>query len=296
MSVADSPPTVRFRDANRTLELAQVRAVWRRRPFRPLLPTIVEEDYRRFAQAEWMHALDAALDRLGGRVVNLASREWEATKQVQLDAARRVGLAVPATLISNCKEDVLQFVQEHPEGVIYKSASNMRGRAFDTRRFDEIAYSALYSLGLAPSIFQEQIVGDADIRVTIVDDMVFSAQIHTATGRADVDSRLDLDVPYEPCALEESVRSSLTRLMRDLGLSYGAVDLKVRKDGSVVFLEVNPQGQFLFVEIKTGLPISLGLASCLAGEERPHCLDEYVAEEITRSSRIFEELTTGLSS
>jgi glutathione synthase/RimK-type ligase-like ATP-grasp enzyme len=52
--------------------------------------------------------------------------------------------------------------------------------------------------------------------------------------------------------------------MGELGLVFGTIDLKVADNGDHVFLEINPQGQFLYIEILTGLPISNALADFLA--------------------------------
>ena len=52
--------------------------------------------------------------------------------------------------------------------------------------------------------------------------------------------------------------------MRRLGLIYGAIDLRLTADGRYVFLEINPAGQFLYVEQQTGQPIAAALAARLA--------------------------------
>ena len=36
----------------------------------------------------------------------------------------------------------------------------------------------------------------------------------------------------------------------------GAVDMKISEEGEPVFLEINPQGQFLFVEGLTGMDLT----------------------------------------
>jgi glutathione synthase/RimK-type ligase-like ATP-grasp enzyme len=46
-------------------------------------------------------------------------------------------------------------------------------------------------------------------------------------------------------------------------LQYGAFDLVERPDGSIVFLEINASGQFMWVEEKLGLPISAAIADRL---------------------------------
>jgi glutathione synthase/RimK-type ligase-like ATP-grasp enzyme len=64
--------------------------------------------------------------------------------------------------------------------------------------------------------------------------------------------------------LPAAVREGLLALLRVLGLQYGAVDMRRSDDGRYVFLEVNPAGQWLFVERLTGLPISEALVDHLA--------------------------------
>lgn len=68
----------------------------------------------------------------------------------------------------------------------------------------------------------------------------------------------------EPCELPDQVVSGIHRLMSRLGLVYGALDFRVRPDGEHVFLEINPAGQWLFIEDQTRQPISQAVAKQLA--------------------------------
>ena len=60
------------------------------------------------------------------------------------------------------------------------------------------------------------------------------------------------------------VEERLRALQRRLGLVYGAIDMRRTAEGEHVFLEVNPAGQWLFVEERCGLPISQSVAGFLA--------------------------------
>jgi glutathione synthase/RimK-type ligase-like ATP-grasp enzyme len=82
-----------------------------------------------------------------------------------------------------------------------------------------------------------------------------------------LDFRLYLDrgtgVSMEPTDLPEQVRRSLSTLLESAGLRYGAVDMRRTPDGRHVFLEVNPAGQWRFVEDVTGAPITAAVAGLL---------------------------------
>ena len=72
------------------------------------------------------------------------------------------------------------------------------------------------------------------------------------------------EASVRPIELPQPVLESLLALMRRLGLDYGAIDLRRTDDGAFFFLEVNPAGQWMFVEQRTGPPISQAVAGLLA--------------------------------
>jgi glutathione synthase/RimK-type ligase-like ATP-grasp enzyme len=51
--------------------------------------------------------------------------------------------------------------------------------------------------------------------------------------------------------------------MDRLGLVYGAIDMRLTPEGEYVFLEINPTGQWLFIEAATGQPIAAAFADLL---------------------------------
>jgi D-alanine-D-alanine ligase-like ATP-grasp enzyme len=65
---------------------------------------------------------------------------------------------------------------------------------------------------------------------------------------------------YLPPAVEAKIHA----FMQVFGLIYGAFDFIVTPDGRHIFLEVNPAGQYMWVEAKTGLPITAALADMLS--------------------------------
>jgi hypothetical protein len=73
-----------------------------------------------------------------------------------------------------------------------------------------------------------------------------------------------MNIPVEIAELSDSIRSRLCDVIRHLGLVMGVVDMKLDgDDDEPLWLEVNPQGQFLFIEGLSGLGLTEALSDFL---------------------------------
>lgn len=252
--------------AARSFELKDISAVWNRRPTAPTInPSVTDPDDRGFAASEWRQLLLGILEATPALFVNPVQSQRSAVKPLQLHIARQVGFRVPDTLITNDRGDVREFLNLHRGRVVHKTLSAPRNFFPETRRWDSAAEAALLDLALAPTILQEEIKGRHDVRVTAVGNELFAAKFESSASRIrSADSRLDLDVPCTSEAIPHPVASGIREFMTRLGLRFGTLDFRVDLNGEYVFLEVNPQGQFLYVEILTGLPICAAVARLLA--------------------------------
>ena len=105
-------------------------------------------------------------------------------------------------------------------------------------------------LRLTPGIFQPLVEKRHELRVTVMGERVISARL---LSQADARTQLDwrarsVDLAVEPDTLPATVERSVRELMRRLGLVFGCLDFIVTPEGRHVFLEVNPMGQFLWIE------------------------------------------------
>ena len=248
------------------LDLTDVRTVWLRRPAMVQPPAAVTSPAaRRFVRHEWSAAVNGmamAQDHL--RWVNDPFAQNGASKPLQLYRARQAGLDIPDTLITNDPQQVRDFVREHEGNVIHKTLTHAEDRLLETRPWDEVRDGVHLddALPIAPVTFQSSIRG-GDVRCVVVGETVLSVFVDSDTSRSAVDSRLDLDAKCSVHELPNETAGKLLDLMSALGLVFGIVDFKLDRDGRYVFLEVNPQGQFMFMEILTRLPISETLARFL---------------------------------
>ncbi|MDO9707079.1 hypothetical protein [Paracraurococcus lichenis] len=255
-----------FLGAFADLEFSAATSVWLRRPMLPIAQySIRDPRYRSFIRAEWRAAL-MGLTRLSGcNCVNDPIAEEQATlKPAQLSAAHRVGLRIPKTLVTNSATRCQAFIDLNRRSgrrTIFKPLTPPLDRLGEVRSIETVeAYRE--ELELAPVIFQECIERGMDIRVTYVDGECFSANI-LSDHEALIDWRSDPNVVYERTTLANAVENGLRRLMCSLGLRVGCIDLRIGRDGTVYFFEVNPSGQFLFMDLELDLPVAAAVARAL---------------------------------
>jgi hypothetical protein len=118
------------------------------------------------------------------------------------------------------------------------------------------------SIALAPAIYQEYMPGEVHVRAQCFGDAVHSVMLKSEA----LDWRPDLNIPFEIIDLEEDVKIHLRDVLKLLGLKMGVFDLKFAEDRDPVWFEINPQGQFLFVEGLTGLNLTSAFTAFLYQE------------------------------
>jgi hypothetical protein len=245
------------------IDLEAVETVWHRRRYLPPASAAYGANDRQYFQREWTELLAGMFGSLDQPwLVNDPDRQQAALKPLQLRLAEQIGLRIPDTLITNDPAAAAAFVDRHDRRVVHKALTPPRHRFLATKYWEESDRAQLPSLVLAPAIFQEAVTGGRELRITVIGDRLFAAEFRPAAGV--VDGRLDLETAYRAHALPRDISSRLLGLMRLLGLVFGTIDMKVTDDGEYVFLELNPMGQYLYIEILTGMPLTAAMAELLA--------------------------------
>ena len=188
-----------------------------------------------------------------------------ARKVYQLKVASELGFRVPRTLVTNDPESAAAFVDAEGEaGTIYKAFSATERAWRETRLLKPQERTQLSAVRFAPVIFQEHIRADIDLRITVIGEAMFSAEILSGETDYHVDFRMTMHAAtIRPHVLPDEVVKKLRAYMNALGLVYGAIDMRLTPDGEYVFLEINPAGQWLFIEERTGQPITAALVEYL---------------------------------
>jgi len=248
-----------------------VRSVWWRLkpPDRIVTDDIVAHYDQQFAFHEWAAVVGQAADRLSSRFwINRREAERLASNKVhQIAVAQRFGLKVPRTLFTNSAQVAGDFLSSVGRCVIktflpYLSPDlrQCHARELSRARLDALGGA----FGQCPVIVQELVEPDHELRVTVVGRAVFAVRIDARRDRHP-DWRLESgDDIFSSVVLEAGVSDLLVALTAGLGLEFGCIDLIRGRDGGLYFLEINPAGQWLWLEERLGLPIASEVARRLA--------------------------------
>jgi glutathione synthase/RimK-type ligase-like ATP-grasp enzyme len=212
--------------------------------------------------AEATHAFSIN-DRSGTTAAN--------NKLSQLKIAVESGFDIPRTLISNNPDAIIEFVSSaRPNRCIFKPFVPYMPPSGTITYATEIDVSRLLSdrdrLRVAPGIFQVFVEKQFELRITIVGNDVFAARINSKhSEKAEVDWRQEIfsDI-YTIYDLEPDFHEKLLNLHRRFGLYFAAYDFIIDCAGNPIFLEVNPSGQWMWLEVKLGFPIAERIALALA--------------------------------
>jgi hypothetical protein len=244
----------------------------------PELHTFVEQECRDVVSDMW-HGLPTTW--LPGRPAIVQTAQYKAS---QLRVAGEIGFELPPTLITNSPGDFLEFYRAHGGAIISKLAGyallKSVGQTFarytepvsprDVAHADAVRY--------VPTIFQAYVPKRVELRITVVGDRVFPAEIRSQASHHTRHDWRRYDMfatQYAPHDLPRDVESRCVALVQRLGLTYGAIDMIVTPDGRYVFLEINPSGLFLWIERATGLPITDAICDLLVASsamDRSHTM------------------------
>ena len=196
-------------------------------------------------------------------------------KLAQLRAAQALGLRIPRTLITNEPGAVRDFYEECQGQIIVKAVAKgvldpdgqyMAGqeRFIFTNPVDLEDLEDLTGVSACAHLFQERIAKVMDLRVVVIGRQIFTIGIHAHSTQVALDWRRSYgDLSYSVETLPDEIEQKLLQFVRLFGLQYSSMDLILSQKGDYVWLEANPNGQFLWMASPTDLPMAEAMANLL---------------------------------
>ena len=237
--------------------------VWIRRPELPVHhPDVLEAD-KKFARNEYHNfyqTISCMFEALPVRCINRQSAaRFINNKGVQLHLARACGLRVPNTLISNSPQATKDFVGSSSRRLICKAFTP---HMWERRSQREVAITETFEitgqqlpeddvLTFAPGIYQDMVVKQFDIRTVLMGNRIYSHAVHNPKHALDwrgdaARGRVAVEIIPTPPEIE----AQLLAFAGKAGICFGSVDFAVDMDGRWWFLEINEEGQFLWLDQK----------------------------------------------
>ncbi|SFE54353.1 ATP-grasp ribosomal peptide maturase, SAV_5884 family [Actinopolyspora alba] len=260
----------------RTIDLAEVTGVYYRAPEAFQFPNEWEPQVRQHAFLEAKYGLGGVLASLPAVWVNHPSRLADAAyKPMQLAAASQLGLCVPETAVTNEPATFTSFARRGR--TVTKMLGNTSLTNDDThsvawtRVLDTADLDDLTGIESTVHLAQRWAPKQAEARVIAVGDTITTVRIHAESAASRVDWRSDISaLHYELIDPPQQVTEGVRALMRHFGLHYGALDFVITPDEQWIFLEINPGGQYGWLEAATGAAITDQLAELLTSDPTDH--------------------------
>jgi glutathione synthase/RimK-type ligase-like ATP-grasp enzyme len=258
------------KEKGRKINFSEIKSAYYRRPS---FPDLSADDSTRnqFALIESIQQLRGFFQILQCFWVSDPTNiRFAENKITQLKLANEIGFKIPKTVISNSPEDVIAFMEGREGDVVIKPVkSGFIGgdEVLFTNVLDkEAIVNEPGRIMKIPSIYQENIKKKYDIRVTIFGDKIYPVEIHSqgsSQSRIDWRRSNDLNMQQREHTLPKEIEQKCLKITKRLGLQFGAIDLIMTPENEYFFLEINPNGQWAWLEQRTSYKLTEALIDLL---------------------------------
>jgi glutathione synthase/RimK-type ligase-like ATP-grasp enzyme len=212
---------------------------------------------------------------------SIANDRIAASKMLQLKVAKEMGFAVPDTCFSNRKKDILTFAAKHEQIVLKPIDSdfiwdeeNDLEYMFYVHKVKSVTIADVPEEAFTQTVsFVQNYVEKAyELRITVVGNEIFACKIDSQIqdedkGKVDWRQGYDYGLKHECYDLPKEIADKCILFLKQIGLNFGSFDFIYTPTGEYVFLECNPNGQWLWIEEETGLEISKSIAKSLSNNK-----------------------------
>jgi glutathione synthase/RimK-type ligase-like ATP-grasp enzyme len=206
----------------------------------------------------------ALTDFRGHWVSNPEATRRAENKLIQLRTADQLGMRIPRTIITQDPDIAREFCESLNYEVVIKPVRGHKLAPVLTGKATPELLAQSPRVRLAPTIYQELISGSRHLRVNCFGETCHAFGLETDQ----LDWRVPLATNVRPVDIDTELSRLVVALVARLGLRMGVLDVKLTGDGQPVFLEVNPQGQFLFLDGLCGTNLLKSFAQYLMDEAK----------------------------
>lgn len=267
----------------------QITAIWDRRPFEPEKLLIQSEDEKtnKFMLEEAIGFLQFLRFYLRDiySIGSIVEDRPAASKMLQLSIAKKLGAKIPDTVFSNTKSAFIPMLQRHneislkPIGADGFFTNDDMEYVFYSRKAisNEILAQPNEAFNQTACFLQNYVKKKHELRITVCNQDIVACKIDSQIldddkGKIDWRQGYDYGLKQEIVDIPYEIKVFCTTFLKKMRLNFGCFDFIVTPNDEYVFLECNPNGQWLWIELATGYDISKIVAKNLAKFEKTNSL------------------------
>lgn len=262
--------------SKKSYDLKLFTSVYFRRPEIPTFDTkLLNNGEIQFIKSEIAYTLEGIYKVLRNAywVSPIFSIREAENKIFQLEIAKSIGFKIPDSIVTNSFSDSIEFYDKINGECIIKPIKS--GLIEDNDKPKMIFTNALTvrpsskeQIEFSPNFFQRQITKKCDVRVTVVGNITFATLIHSQNhSETKIDWRRgENPLKHTKTELPDFIKEKCVLMLKELNLRFGAIDLILDKKNEYIFLEINPNGQWAWIEKQTGHRISKEIVNLLENE------------------------------
>lgn len=266
-----------YLDRKKKINLKRINSVLFRRPVSPVIDsTLANKNIKQYC-------IDECYDFLRGIWHSLDCCYWISKpnsikkaehKIYQLKIAFECGFKIPETIITNNPTEVLNFKKHLKSDIIIKplysgfieSSARNNNKMIYTTKLNDSDLNKIETIKFAPAIFQRYIEKTCDLRVTVIRDKVFAVKIESKKLPSSIPdwryAELN-DLKHSIFILPPKIKKLCIELVKSLSLEFGAIDFAIDTNNNFYFLEINPNGQWAWLEHILNIPLTQTIVDAL---------------------------------
>lgn len=242
----------------------EITAIYYRKPILPDLKEF-EPCYHNMISKDIIAFINGFVDGFEGKVLSKPSilRKTE-NKVYQMKMAKEIKFKFPKTSIGTNSKYINNLIAEKAIIKPLTTGKIIKNNKCEIIQTSKINQCIEEDISLTPLYVQEYIGKKFEVRITIIGNYIFPVKISPYNK---IDWRIDQqNNKYSICEIPNEIRNKCFYLLKKMNLKFGAFDFVVNNSGEYIFLEVNPNGQWLWLEKYLNLNIS-------------ECIMKYLLEE-----------------
>lgn len=268
--------------AEHRIKPGDINAVWFRRPGMVQAGQELQGALRDHCIEEWSEAIEGFLSHIPVPcwINHPSSNAGASHKLEQLTRAKGIGLRIPRSLVTQDPNEAREFWRACGESIIVKPLSGgyLPGAPADgplliyTNAVSSSDIAGLSAVRQCPTFFQERVDKSEDVRVSVIDNNVIAVgmRVSDEQGRQRLDIRRNEmeDVTYSHLEVPQEVLGKLRSLTQSYGLRFAAIDMAITTAGDWCFFELNPNGQWAWLDFEAGTDIGKVLLEAFSRDPR----------------------------